>query len=73
MKKRIGYIFVLALLTSCSSDLPIDTTEPHIQPQGAEGFISFGASSVAVLLMSTLNTCKQQVSEYMPIPQNGSS
>ena len=45
MKKRIGYIFVLALLTSCSSDLPIDTTEPHIQPQGAEGFISFGASS----------------------------
>lgn len=45
MKKLIGYIFVLALLTSCSSDLPIDTTEPHIQPQGAEGFISFGASS----------------------------
>lgn len=45
MKKRIGYIFVLALLTSCSSDLPIDTTEPYIQPQGADGFISFGASS----------------------------
>ena len=45
MKKLIGYIFVLALLTSCSSDLPIDTTEPHIQPQGADGFISFGASS----------------------------
>jgi hypothetical protein len=45
MKKRIGYIFVLALLTSCSSDLPIDTTEPYTQPQGADGFISFGASS----------------------------
>ena len=45
MKKLIGCIFVLALLISCTSDLPIDTTEPHIQPQGAEGFISFGASS----------------------------
>lgn len=45
MKKRIGYIFVLALLTACSSDLPIDTTEPYTQPQDADGFISFGASS----------------------------
>ena len=45
MKKRIGYIFVLALLTACSSDLPVDTTEPYTQPQDADGFISFGASS----------------------------